>query len=166
MATNYPAADTTGYITNPSATNTQWQGTEMPDTLHPNNPNRQQNLIDTVVALSGGVTSSVVGTPGAINALGVKTTAGTLKYGFNSVTLTTSDALTLTLPAVAVGAFCFVVTTQCAASTAGTVVWTPTTLDAGGTDYAVTATNSAVDIFGFISDGVSWYSFFSSKAVS
>ena len=164
-ATNYPAADTAGMITNPSATASQWQGTLMPDTLNPNNPNIAQNIIDTVAAVSGAVTSGVIGTPGAINALGVKTTAGTLKYGINSVTLTTSNALALTLPTAKAGALCFVVTTQCASSTAGTNTWT-TAKFASGSAFAVTATNAAIDLFGFISDGTSWYGFVSIKAVS
>lgn len=46
------------------------------------------------------------------------------------------------------------------------MTWTPVTLDAGGTDNAVTASAAAVDVFEFISDGTSWYSYGSSKNVS
>ena len=149
MPTNFPSADTTSPA----------------DTLGSNNPNKFQNIVDTVAAQPGSLTAAPGVVTGAVNALGTKTTTGTLKYGVNTVTGTSSDALVLTLPAAATGAVVICVFTN-AASTAVTSLTFTGMKNAGGTEFACTNTASAVDVFGLISDGTNWYGWFSNKAVS
>ena len=161
MATNFPLADTTGVITGPAVPFYGGTGT-LPDTLNANNVNVSQNIHDAVAAISA---SHVLDPSNTVNALGVKSTTGTLKYGTNTVTGTSSQALVLTLPTAVAGARVICVFTN-AASTGVTSLTFTGMKNAGGTEFACTATASAIDVFGFVSDGTNWYGWFSNKNVS
>jgi hypothetical protein len=89
----------------------------------------------------------------AVNALGVKTTAGTLVYGVNTVTGTTGDALVLTLPAAVAGAGVVCIYTNPTAT--GLSLAFTGAKQVSGT--VIPGTAGQVSVFVLVSDGTNWY---------
>jgi hypothetical protein len=99
----------------------------------------------------------------AVNALGVKTTTGTLVYGVNTVTGTSSDALVLTLPAAAYGAMVTCIFTNAAGTSATSLAFSGAKVTSG---FAAVGVAGAVSVFTLVSDGTNWYGMCSALAES
>jgi hypothetical protein len=120
-------------------------------------------LVDTTnlqVYFNSGTLASPTWTPlgaGAVNALGTKTTAATLKYGVNTVTLTNGDTCVLTHAAAVVGGKEELYATQSAVSSYNGLI-THGVLAAAGTLPAMTSGSAKIDWYEYrCSDGSNWF---------
>ena len=103
------------------------------------------------------------GNPGPVNVATVTTTA-TLALGGNTLTLTSGDNLTLTMPPAVAGATCWVKIIQPASGTTTNTVTQATSKWPGGTKPTMSTGASATDRYDYFSDGTSWFGVITGQA--
>ena len=99
-------------------------------------------------------------------AVATVTTTRTLALGGNILTLTSGSNLTLTMPPVQLGAFCWVEINQPASGTTTNTVTQATSQWPGGTKPTMTTGASAQDRYDYFSDGTYWYGTITGQAFS
>ena len=118
----------------------------------------QQNFV--VNPVTG---NSNIGNPETVTSATVTTTA-TLAYGGNNLLLTSGSNLTLTMPPVLAGAFCWVKIAQPPSGTTTNTVTQATSKWPGGTKPTMSTGASATDRYDYWSDGTSWFGVITGQA--